>query len=107
MTGLELIERLGFPGGSDGKVSAYNARDLGLIPGSGKPPGKGNDSPLQYSCLQNTMDATAHSVAESDMTEQLHFHQTHSQNIHFNKISQKVLKEKHVLKQDTLLLYNP
>ena len=33
---------LGFPGGSDGTVSACNAEDLGLIPGSGRPPGEGN-----------------------------------------------------------------
>ena len=45
-----------FPGGSDGKESAYNARDLGLIPRSGRTPGEGNDYPLQYSCLENSMD---------------------------------------------------
>ena len=43
------------PGGSDGKVSAYNAGDLGLIPGLGRFPGEGNGNPLQYSCLENTM----------------------------------------------------
>ena len=36
----------GFPGGSDGKESAYNSRDLGSIPGSGRSPGEGNGSPL-------------------------------------------------------------
>ena len=46
----------GFPGSSDGKVSAYNAGDLGLIPGSGISPGEGNSNPLQYSCLENPMD---------------------------------------------------
>ena len=40
-----------FPGGSDSKESAYNAGDLGLIPGSGKSPGKGNGNPFQCSCL--------------------------------------------------------
>ena len=45
---------LGFPGGSDGKESACNARDLGLIPGSGRSPGEGNGCPLQYSCLENS-----------------------------------------------------
>ena len=45
-----------FPGGSDGKVSAYNAGDLGSIPGSGRSPGKGNGNPLQYSYLENPMD---------------------------------------------------
>ena len=43
-----------FPGGSDGKkASAYNAGDLGSIPGSGRSPGEGNGNPLQYSCLEN------------------------------------------------------
>ena len=40
-------------GGSDGKASAYNAGDLGLIPGSGRSSGEGNVNPLQYSCLRN------------------------------------------------------
>ena len=58
----------GFPGGSDGKASAYNAGDLGWIPGSGISPGEGNGTPLQYSNLENPMDggawwATAHGVA--------------------------------------------
>ena len=75
---------LNFPGGSDGKASAYNAGDLGLIPGSGRSPGEGNGThsnvlaatpspgeghgnPLQYSCLENPMDrgswqATVHGV---------------------------------------------
>ena len=44
------------PGGSDGKVSAYNVGDLGPIPGSGRSPGEGNGHPLQYSCLENPMD---------------------------------------------------
>ena len=37
---------VGFPGGSDGKVSACNAGDLGLIPGSGRSSGEGNGNPL-------------------------------------------------------------
>ena len=45
-----------FPGGSDGKASAYNAGDLGSIPGSGRSPGEGNSNPLQYSCLENPVD---------------------------------------------------
>ena len=44
-----------FPGGSDGKASAYNAVDLGLIPGWGRSSGEGNSNPLQYSCLENPM----------------------------------------------------
>ena len=45
-----------FPGGSDGKASAYNTGDLGLIPELGRSPGKGNGNPLQYSCLENPVD---------------------------------------------------
>ena len=45
-----------FPGGSDGKASVYNVGDLGLIPGSRRFPGEGNDNPLQYSCVENPMD---------------------------------------------------
>ena len=62
--------RMGFPDGSDGKVSACNARDLGSVPGSGRSPGEGNGNPLQYSCLENSMDreawqASVHGVAKS------------------------------------------
>ena len=49
----------GFPGGSDGKESAYNAGDLGSIPGSGRSPGEGNGNPIQYSCLENPTDRGA------------------------------------------------
>ena len=45
-----------FPGGSDGKVSAYNVGDPGSIPGSGRSSGEGNSNPLQYSGLENPMD---------------------------------------------------
>ena len=47
---------LHFPGGSDGKASAYNARDLGSIPRSGRSPGERNGNPLQYSLLENPVD---------------------------------------------------
>ena len=50
---------MGFPGGSDGKESACNAGDQDSISGSGRSPGKGNDYPLQYSCLENPMDRGA------------------------------------------------
>ena len=51
-----------------------DVRDMGLIPGSGRFPGKGHGNPIQYSCLENPMDrgawrATVRSIAESDMTE--------------------------------------
>ena len=48
-----------FPGGSDGKVPAYNEGDLGSIPGLGRSPGEGNGNPLQYSHLENPMDGGA------------------------------------------------
>ena len=59
-----------FSGGSDGKVSAYNAGDKGSVPGSGRYPGDRNCNPLQYSCLENPMDegawwATVYGVART------------------------------------------
>ena len=45
-----------FPGGSDSKVSAYNVGDSGSIPGLGRCSEEGKGDPLQYSCLENTMD---------------------------------------------------
>ena len=45
-----------FPGGSDGKASAYNVGDPGSIPGLESSSGEGNGNPLQYSCLENPMD---------------------------------------------------
>ena len=50
---------MGFPGSSDGKASACNVEDLGLIPGSGRFPGERNGNPPQYSCLENSMDEGA------------------------------------------------
>ena len=68
----------GFPGGSDGKASACNAGDPGLIPGSGRSPGEGNGNgnTLLHSCLENSTDRggwqpIAHGVSELDMTERL------------------------------------
>ena len=51
--------RVGFPGGSDGKESACSAGDPGLIPGSRRSSGEGNGNPLQYSCLENSVDRGA------------------------------------------------
>ena len=56
---IVVKERMGFPGGSDGKESTCNAGDLGSIPGSGRSLGEGNGNPLQYSCLGNSMDREA------------------------------------------------
>ena len=60
----------GFPGSSAGKESACNAEDPSLIPGSGRSPGEGVGYPLQYSCLENSMDrgawqATVHGITKS------------------------------------------
>ena len=49
----------GFHGGSDSKESAYNPQDLGSILGLGKSPEEGNGNPLQYPCLEKTMDREA------------------------------------------------
>ena len=68
-----------FPGGSDGKASAYNAGDLGSIPRSGRSPGEGNGNPLQNSYLENPMDGgtwlgySPWGHKESDTTERLHY----------------------------------
>ena len=65
-----IVSAQGFPGGSDGTVSAGNEGDPGLIPGLGRPSGEGNGNPLQYSCLENSMDrgawwATVHWIAKN------------------------------------------
>ena len=54
-----LGELMGSPGGSDGKESACNAGDPGSIPGSGRSPREGSGYPLQYSCLEKSMDRGA------------------------------------------------
>ena len=72
---------MGFPDGASGKepASAGDIRDVGLIPESRRSPGEENGNPLQYSCLENSMDreawwVTVHGVTEWDTTERL----THS-----------------------------
>ena len=68
---------LGFLGGSDGKGSACNVGDLGLIPGLGRTPGEGHGNPLQYSCPENPHGQrtlagySPWGYKESDMTKQL------------------------------------
>ena len=69
-TNILIIGVPGFLGGSEVKVSACNAGDLGSIPGLGGSPGEGNGNPLQYSCLENPMDggarwAIVHGVTKS------------------------------------------
>ena len=67
---LQILYHLSRPGGSEVKVSACNAGDLGSIPGSVRSPGEENGNPLQYSCLENPMDSgawwdTVHVVTKS------------------------------------------
>ena len=67
---LPIAVFMGFPGGADGKESACNAGDLGLIPGLRRAPGRGHGNPLQYSCLENPHGkgawwATVHGVTKS------------------------------------------
>ena len=71
---MELIAHVyvkkSFPCGSDGEESACNAGDLGSISGLGRSPGEGNGNPLQYSCLEKSMDkgawqAAAHGITKS------------------------------------------
>ena len=66
---LPSSHKLDFPGGSDGKASAYNVGDPDSIPGLERSPGEGNDNPLQYFCLENPINrgacqATVHGVAK-------------------------------------------
>ena len=72
----EVLHRLGFPGGSNGKESACSTGDPCLIPGLGRSPGGGNGYPLQYSWLENPMDrgarrATVHGVTRSRPTNKV------------------------------------
>ena len=68
----ELTAYEGFPGSSDGKESARNVGDQGLIPGLGRSLGEGYGNPLQYFCLENPMDraawqVTVHGVEKSQI----------------------------------------
>ena len=60
---------LGFPSDSVGKESACNAEDLGSIHKSGRSHGEGNGNPLQYSCLENSMDRRAGQAAVHGLPE--------------------------------------
>ena len=76
-------------GGSEGKESACNAEDPSSIPGSQISPGEGNGNPVQYSCLENSMDrgvwqATIHGVTKSRKqlsNQHFHFHCSMEKNI--------------------------
>ena len=72
-----LLKIEGFPGSSASKESACNAGDSGLTPGSGRSPGGGHGSPLQYSCLKNPhghrslVDYSPWGLKELDTTKRL------------------------------------
>ena len=69
------IKLVGFPDSSVGKESACNAGDPGLIPGSGRSPGKGKGYPFQYSSLENSTDCVVHAVVNSrTLLSNFHFH---------------------------------
>ena len=82
MLKLQIPCVLGSPGGSSDKESACNpvvTGDVGSIRGSGRPPGGGNGTPLQYSCLENPMGrgvwwAAVHGVSESQTRVSTHSH---------------------------------
>ena len=88
---IVFFKRGVFAGGSDSKEFAYNAGDLGSIPGLGRSPGEGRGNPLQYSCLENPIDRGAWRATilggcrESDTTEQL----THRHILKNNQTPQK------------------
>ena len=67
--------KLGLPCGSAGKESACNVRNLGLIPGLGKSPGKGKGYPLQYSGLESSKNCVVHGTSKSrTLLNDFHFH---------------------------------
>ena len=71
---MSCIFKFEFPGGSDGKEPTCNVRDLRSISGSGRSPGEGHGTTLQYSCLENSIDRGAGGLQsmgskESDMIE--------------------------------------
>ena len=66
---MNELTKLGFPGGSGSKESAYNAGDLSRIPGLGRAPGRGHGHPLQCSCLENPTDRGARRATVPGVTQ--------------------------------------
>ena len=67
---MEVEAKVGFPGDTDDKESSSNPGDLGLTSGLGRSPGEGNCYPVQYPCLENSIDrgacwAIVHEVAKN------------------------------------------
>ena len=106
----------GFPGGSEGKVSACNAGDGGSIPGSGRSPGEGNGTPSvllpgKSHRLRSLVCYNPWGLKESDTIERLHFTSLHDKpiaNIIFNSEKLRVLLLRLGTKQECqlLLLFN-
>ena len=63
------MENEGFPGDSDGKESACNVGDLGSVPRLGKSRGGGHGNPLQYYCLENSVNRGAWGAAFHGVTK--------------------------------------
>ena len=80
------------PCGSDGKESALNEGDLGLIPGLGRCPGEGNGYPLQYSCLENPMDRRACQATVQGVSKSW----THPSDEHFSLFTEYVNAPSHL-----------
>ena len=74
----KAVSPKGFPCGSAGKKSTYNAGDLGSIPILGRFSGEGKGYPFQYSCLENSMNCIIHGVAKSKIRlSNIHFMSFH------------------------------
>ena len=74
---VHLCSKEGFPGGSEVKVSACSAGDLGSTPGLGRSPGEGKGFPLQSSGLENSTGCIVHGATKSRI-QLSDFHQNHS-----------------------------
>ena len=86
----------GSPGGSAGKESTCNARDLGLVPGLERSPGEGDSYPLQYVGLENSMDCTVHGITKNQtQLSNFHFHYLTLEYKCFHKVSQRDKCQEH------------
>ena len=90
---------LGFPSGSAGKESGYEAGDLGSIPGLGRSPGKGNGYPLQYSGLENAMELQR--VKHDWLTFTYNYPKKRSESLIWRFFILKIKKEKTRLRSET------
>ena len=99
-----FLSSVNFPGGSDGKASAYNAGDPGSTPGSGISPGEVNGTPLQYSCLGNPMESTGSQIVAHDWGTSFFFFscETFPYSNHRLYITQR--EKKHIFNFQKLLL---